>query len=57
MDDHLVAVERAGRAEQTPEREEVLVVVDGGLATLVLDDGEELRFSRAELRAALGEAA
>lgn len=57
MDDHLVAVERAGRAEHTPEREEVLVVVDGGLATLVLDDGEELRFSRAELRAALGEAA
>ena len=57
MDDHLIAVERAGRAEHTPEREEVLVVIDGGQATLVLDDGEELRFELGELRAALGEAA
>ena len=51
--EHLITALRAGRLEHTPESEPVLVAVDGGQATLTLDDGETLAFDVAELTAAL----
>ena len=53
MQDYVIGVERASRPEHTPEAEQVVVCLDGQLATLVLDDGEELRFDRTELLKAL----
>jgi hypothetical protein len=49
----LLMATRAGRLEHTPEAEPVLVAQTSAEIILVLDDGDELRFDRSELRRAL----
>lgn len=49
----LVMATRAGRPEHTPEAEPVLVAQTSSEVILVLDDGEEIRFDKSELREAV----
>lgn len=55
--DRLLMAERSPHKEAPPESEPVVVEQVGETVVLHLDDGDDLRFDRRELRAALDEAA